>query len=189
MRCFIAIDIEQHIRDALAKLQDELAAAAALKRKEAKWVAPEAIHLTLRFLGEVADPQIPQICRLLEAIADRHKSFSIDVQSVGSFGGKNPRVLWVGAGLQSSNLRQLQKDLEEGLIDLGWPKEAKEFTGHLTLCRIKTAAAGRSLLQVIQPYATIDLGQMTVEAVCLYQSQLTPTGPIYTLLCKYPLRR
>ncbi len=188
MRCFISIDIDEQIRKALANLLDELQGKADIKRSDAKWVNPETIHLTLKFLGEIKDEQVVDICNITGEVAGRHKAFELDVESVGHFGGRSARILWVGTGQNSDKLLQLQEDLEQQLDLAGWPKEARKFSGHLTLCRIRNTRAGVKLAQMISEYKDFKLGTMPADSVSVYQSQLTPKGPIYTVLGKYELQ-
>ena len=182
MRCFIAIDIDEQIRKAIAKLQDELRGKADIKRSDVKWVNPETIHLTLKFLGEIKDEQAVDVCNITGDVASRHKSFELDIESVGHFGGRSARILWVGTGQNSDKLLQLQEDLEQQLDLAGWPREARKFSGHLTLCRIRNARAGIKLAQMVSEYKDFKLGTMPADSVSVYQSQLTPEGPIYTVL-------
>jgi 2'-5' RNA ligase len=188
MRCFIAININEQIRKALAKLQNDLQSKVDIKRSDAKWVNPETIHLTLKFLGEIKDEQIVDVCNITGDVAGRHKSFGLDIESVGHFGGRSARVLWVGTGQNSDKLLQLQEDIEQQLDLVGWPREARKFSGHLTLCRIRNAGAGFKLAQMISEYKDFKLGTMPADSVSVYQSQLMPKGPIYTVLGKYELQ-
>lgn len=188
MRCFIAIDIDEQIRKALAGLQDELRGKADIKRSDAKWVNPETIHLTLKFLGEIKDEQAVDVCNITRDVASRHESFDLDVELVGHFGGRSARVLWVGIGHNCDNLLQLQEDLEQYLDLAGWPRETRNFSGHLTLCRIRNARAGVKLAQLALEYKDFKLGIMPADSVSVYQSQLTPKGPIYTVLGNYKLQ-
>jgi 2'-5' RNA ligase len=188
MRCFIAIDIDEQIRKALANLQEELQDKADIKRSDAKWVNPDNIHLTLKFLGEIKDEQTVDICNITDDVVSRHKNFELDIESVGHFGGKSARVLWVGTGQNINKLLQLQQDLEQQLDEAGWPKEARKFSGHLTLCRIRNARAGAKLAQLAREYKDFKLGTMPADSVSVYQSQLTPQGPIYTVLGRYELQ-
>jgi len=188
MRCFIAIDIDQKIREGLAILQNKLQSAADVKKSDVKWVDPDAMHLTLKFLGEIKDDQLAGVCNITKDVAARHKNFELDVESVGHFGGRSARVLWVGVGLDCDNLLQLQNDLEEKLSLAGWPKEAREFTGHLTLCRIRNSKAGIELAELAEKYKDYKLGTMLADSLSVYQSQLTPQGPIYTVLGNYKLQ-
>jgi 2'-5' RNA ligase len=188
MRCFIAIDIDEQIRKNLARLQDELMDKADIKRSDAKWVNPENIHLTLKFLGEIKDEQVVDVCKITGDVAGRHESFELNVESVGHFGGKSARVLWVGTGQNIDKLVQLQEDLEQQLDLAGWPRETRKFSGHLTLCRIRNTRAGIRLAQLAKDYEDFKLGTMAADSVSVYQSQLMPQGPIYTVLGKYELK-
>ncbi|MHC4204533.1 MAG: RNA 2',3'-cyclic phosphodiesterase [Planctomycetota bacterium] len=188
MRCFIAINIDEQIRKALARLQNELQGKADIKRSDAKWVNPENIHLTLKFLGEIKDEQVVEVCNITGDVAGRHESFELGVESVGHFGGRSARVLWVGTGQNCEKLLQLQQDLEQQLDLAGWPREARKFSGHLTLCRIRNARAGIKLARMISEHKDFKLGTMPADSVSVYQSQLTPQGPIYTVLGNYRLR-
>ena len=188
MRCFIAIDISDRIRAALSDLQNQIASKAKVKKSDVKWVRPEAMHLTLKFLGEIKDEQSVDICNITREVASRHKSFDLDIDSVGYFGGRSARVLWVGAGHDCENLLQLQNDLEQQLASAGWPKETRKFSGHLTLCRVRNSKAGFKLAQMVKEYADLHLGTMPADSVTVYQSELTPQGPIYTSLGNYALQ-
>ncbi len=187
MRLFIAIDIDEKNKAALSGLQKQLISKADIRKSDAKWVRSEIIHLTLKFLGEVKDQRIARICDIVKDVVTRHRNFELDVESVGYFGGQKTRVLWIGAGSGRDNLLELQKDLEEQLASAGWPKEARKFSGHLTLCRIRNPQAGVKLAEISEDYKDFKLGTVPVDSVSVYQSQLTPTGPVYTLLGNYKL--
>lgn len=188
MRCFIAIDIDEQIRKSLAKLQNDLRDKADVHKGDVKWVNPDAIHLTLKFLGEIKDEQAVDVCNIAKDVAGRHQSFDLEVEQVGHFGGASARVLWVGAGQNCNDLSGLQQDLEEQLDLAGWPKEGRKFSAHLTLCRVRNSKAGTKLAQLIRPYSDYKLGTMPADSVSVYQSQLTPEGPIYTVLGNYRLQ-
>ncbi|MFZ0034058.1 MAG: RNA 2',3'-cyclic phosphodiesterase [Sedimentisphaerales bacterium] len=188
MRCFIAVDINEKIRSALGDLQKRLQNGVDVKRSDLKWVDPRNIHLTLKFLGEIKDAKVVEVCNIVKAVADRHKSFELDVESVGHFGGKIAKVLWVGTGKGGGNLLELQEDVEKSLALAGWPQETREFAGHLTLCRIRNPAAGVKLAQAGEDYKDFKLGTMPADSISVYQSELEPTGPIYTLLGNYKLQ-
>ena len=188
MRVFIAIDIGDKIRKQLGDLQQQLIDTADIKKSDAKWVKPENIHLTLKFLGEIEDERAVEVCNIAGDVAGKHNSFELNVESVGCFGGRSARILWVGAGEGDDNLLGFQKDLEGQLALAGWPKETREFSGHLTLCRIRNPKAGLKLAQISEDYRNFKLGTISAEAVSVYQSRLTPTGPVYTLLANYKLQ-
>jgi 2'-5' RNA ligase len=188
MRCFIAIDIDEQIRKALGNLQNELRGKANIKKSDIKWVNPGNIHLTLKFLGEIKDEQVVDVCNIAGEVASRHKSFELDIQSVGYFGGRSARILWVGAGQDCDNLLQLQEDLDRQLDSAGWPREARKFSGHLTLCRIRNTKAGIKLARITEEYKDYKLGTIPVDSLSVYESRLTPKGPVYTVLGNYQLQ-
>jgi 2'-5' RNA ligase len=188
MRCFIAIDIDEKIRSALSDLQQQLQDGVDVKKGDVNWVNPNNIHLTLKFLGEIKDEKVVEVCNIVRAVAARHESFELEIGSVGHFGGKSAKVLWVGTGKGQENLLELQEDIEKSLALAGWPQETREFAGHLTLCRIRKLAAGVKLAQMSEDYKDFKLGTMPADSVSVYQSQLEPTGPVYTLLGNYKLQ-
>jgi 2'-5' RNA ligase len=188
MRVFIAIDIDEQIRKALGSLQNELRSKVDIKKSDVKWVNPDNIHLTLNFLGEIKDVQAVDVCNITKEVAGRHESFELALETVGHFGGRSARVLWVGTGQNSDNLLQLQGDLEEQLASAGWPKETRKFSGHLTLCRVRNSKAGVKLAQMTEGYKDFKLGTISADSVSVYQSQLTPKGPVYTVLGNYKLQ-
>ena len=188
MRCFIAIDIDEKIRAALGNLQQRLQNKADIKRSDVKWVRPEAMHLTLKFLGEVKDQKVVEVCNIVKDVAAGHKSFELDIERLGCFGGRRPKVLWVGTGAGSDNLCRLAKELEKQLALAGWPEDTRDFSGHLTLCRIRSPSAGVELVQISEQYKDFKLGTISADSVSVYQSQLTPTGPVYTVLGDYELQ-
>ncbi len=188
MRVFIAIDIDQAVRKGLAKLQSEMLDKVDIKKSDAKWVNPKIMHLTLKFLGEINDVQMVDVCNITKEVASRHKRFNIDVETVGFFGGRSARVLWVGAGQDSKNLLQLQENLEQSLASAGRPPETRKFSGHLTLCRVRNSGAGVKLARLTEEYKDYKLGAMPADSLCVYQSELTSSGPVYMVLGNYELQ-
>jgi len=188
MRVFIAIDIDEQIRKALGSLQNELRSKVDTKKSDVKWVNPDNMHLTLNFLGEIKDQEAVDVCNITKEVASRHENFELDVETVGHFGDRSARVLWIGTGQNCENLLQLQSDLEQRLASAGWPKETRKFSGHLTLCRVRNSKAGVKLAQMTEEYKDFKLGTIPADSVSVYQSQLTPKGPIYTVLGNYKLQ-
>jgi len=186
MRCFIAIDIDDNIRTQIDRLQRELREKTGLTRPDVKWVDPALIHLTLKFLGEFRDADIIKVCKIAAGVAGTHKGFSISVSKVGSF-GPAARVLWVGID-RNDALLTLQKGLDEQLSQAGWAGDKKQFAGHLTLCRIKKPQAGRILKEFIKDYSDLSLGSLPVDSICVYKSDLTSSGPIYTVVARSSLQ-
>jgi len=188
MRVFIAIDIDEATKKAIQELQQELASKVDIRKSDVKWVRPDAIHLTLKFLGEIKDESVVEVCRIVEEAVKGHKSFDIELETVGYFGGRSARVLWVGCGAGSDKLLRLQEDTELRLADAGWPKEQRKFTGHLTLCRVRNSSAGVKLARVTDACKDRKVGVIEADSVVVYQSRLHPTGPVYTQLGNYKLQ-
>jgi len=187
MRVFVAIDIDPEIKEAMARFQRRLASEAGIDERDVKWVRPQAMHLTLKFLGEITDQQLVEVCRAVEEATEGHKSFEMEIETVGYFGGRSARVLWVGTGRGSQELGLLQQDIEQRLVKSGWPAEQRRFTAHLTVCRIKNARAGEKLVRLADAYKDLKLGTTQAEAVTVYESRLRPGGPVYTVLGNYAL--
>ena len=188
MRLFIAIDIDDKVRNALSNLQRQVQNQVDIRRNDVKWVNPENIHLTLKFLGEVKDDEVARLCNTIKAVADRFENFDLEIQQLGHFGGKSARVLWVGTGTGSNNLCELAKELEKQLAQAQWPKENRDYAGHLTICRVKNTSAGFKLAKICEDYKDFKAGTIEVDTIRLYQSQLTTTGPIYTAIGNFKLQ-
>ncbi|MBL7215440.1 MAG: RNA 2',3'-cyclic phosphodiesterase [Phycisphaerae bacterium] len=186
MRLFVAIDIEPHVRIRIRQIQNRLAQTLDLSDKQVKWVHPEQIHLTLKFLGDVKDALLTQVCDIVKRTAAEFESFDVEVKGLGVF-GQPARIVWAGTSA-CPPMAQLQAELENRFSELGWDPENRPFTGHLTLCRVKNASAGRKLADAIEPYKNEPLGLVGVTEVVLYQSQLTSAGPLYTAVCRAALK-
>lgn len=203
MRVFIAIDIDDKTRKAIADLQRQIASkVSSVKQGDLKWVEPNNIHLTLKFLGEITDEQLEEVKEIVNTVAQAHNKFTLDIESVGSFGGRSAKVVWVGVsewhGLPArentakmavpQELLALQKDLDDLLEQAGYPKEEREFSAHLTLCRVNHPIAGLKVGEALPQFSHLRLGSIAADAIYIYQSQLTPQGPIYTMLSDFKLR-
>lgn len=188
MRVFVAIDIDEQTRAALGNLQRKLSDEFDIRPQHVKWTQPEAIHLTLKFLGSVKDKDIAGVCDAVRLAAQSHKSFRLELESVGCFGGKSARVLWAGTTKGTDKLKKLQQDIEKQLALLGLPEEKRDFHGHLTLCRIKNYKAGMILANAAEEYKDSRFGSIVADSVVVYESKLTSAGPIYTALDTCMLR-
>jgi 2'-5' RNA ligase len=91
-----------------------------INKGDVKWVNPDVMHMTLKFLGEIKDAQVVDVCNITKEVASQHKNFELEVETVGYFGGRSARVLWIGTGQNCENLLQLQSGLEQELASAGW---------------------------------------------------------------------
>lgn len=189
MRTFIAIELPQEIKDSLSNLQGQLKASGA----DAKWVEPQNIHLTLKFLGERDVKLIEKIIQILEGVAEEKKSFQIRISSLGAFPKPNaPRVIWVGVDKGDSETKEIAKELEEKIAKIGIPKENRPFSSHITIGRIRSALNRERLVQDLNNLQH-KFGQETLEflvtKITLFKSTLTPKGPIYEVLKEANLKK
>jgi len=188
IRAFIAIELPQRVKDELARLEEELRAG---RETFVKWVAPGGIHLTLKFLGNVAGERVHAISDAIAGVASGTSPFGLRIEGVGAFPNlRAPRVVWVGVGGDLDSLRALQKGIDRALLPLGFAIEGREFSPHLTLGRVRETASPSerhdlgSYIGSVQVKAT---PAVEVRSVNLMRSQLTPRGAIYSCLAALPL--
>jgi 2'-5' RNA ligase len=187
MRLFIAIDIDEDVRKAVAKLQQNFKNG--LKNQHGlKWVSPELMHLTLKFLGETDENRIDEVGDAVEVACADKKAFQFSLTIVGTF-GRPVSVLWLGSEKPSDELAKLAGDIEEALEELGFEKEQRPFSTHLTLARVKGKGVDKNLYQLLKDYTQVKIPPILADSVCLYKSQLTPNGPVYTLLKEIKLKK
>ena len=176
-RLFVAIPLPESIRTQLSLLQSGL--------QGARWIKPENIHLTLKFLGNVSETNLEVLKKLLESRVSDCDRFDISVGEMGAFPStRRPRVVWVK--VQSPDqLLNLQRSIEEGTTRLGYAQEKRTFMPHLTLGRVSRNAAPeevRQLSDLLDSTQVGFLGAMRVQSVHLFQSDLQPGGAVYTRL-------
>lgn len=181
-RLFIAIEVPPQVKaiaaGAKALLEQEV--------KEARWVAPDNVHLTLRFLGDCPDEQVESISAgLRQAITDK-AVFHCETTSFGTFpGGKHARILWLGVEA-APELMQVYDNVGNALRELGFDSEERPFRPHITLARLKRPR----FIDIGLIDSKIDTKQLiNIEAVTLFAARLAPTGAVYESLAKIGLRQ
>lgn len=186
LRTFIAIDLGKTIRDRCLALQETLARGGA----EVKWVGEENVHLTLLFLGEVEDRELPALCQAVADCCVSHSPFGLGVETVGCFPNpRRPRIVWVGIGAGSGEVCALHDALEAPLLELGcYRREERAYTPHITLGRVKSERSTAALSMALARQANWRGGETEVREVRVLSSELTPQGPIYTVLSRAKLR-
>ncbi|RME47375.1 MAG: RNA 2',3'-cyclic phosphodiesterase [Chloroflexi bacterium] len=189
IRSFIAIELAEELLSGLMKVQDELRADE--WTDEVRWVRPEGIHLTLKFLGNVPAVRIEAIGDGVARAVAGIRPFTVTAEGLGVFPNwRRPRVIWVGVGGDTDQLLALQERVEQAMAELGFEPEGRRFHPHLTLGRVnQRAGAGyqRRLGEALQAHSVEMVGQMLVDRVSLMRSQLHPKGAVYTQLGVYPL--
>jgi RNA 2',3'-cyclic 3'-phosphodiesterase len=194
MRVFIALDIDDAIRARLETFLDDVRGFAPV----ARWVRPESMHVTLKFVGEKSAEGVDEIRQTLETV--QADAFEISFRGCGFFPtSKAPRVFWVGiaAGLE---LRALATSVDHATAAVGVPKEEHEFSPHLTLARrggsgVPGSRKGdgsnpvfRRLQEKLAAMPALEFGTMTAREFFLYRSQLMPGGSRYTKIAGFELR-
>ena len=179
MRAFIAIELNSAIKDELTKVQSELKSSGA----DLKRVDPKAMHLTLKFLGEVSDDKIEEVKDILNRVSSQHSKFELSLFKLGGFPTlKVPRVIWVGLDKGCSQAEAIAGELEEALTQIGFAKEKKSFSAHLTLGRVRSNKGKQKLLKMIDALVFKPSASSTVDKITLFQSKLTTQGAIHTPL-------
>jgi 2'-5' RNA ligase len=160
-----------------------------LKRHNAdvKWVTPENLHLTLKFLGSTADNVLPRIGESLATLASSYRPFSMKVTGTGVFPrSRNPKVIWVGIE-SSDTLAKMKRDIEKAMASFGYQEEDKEFRPHLTIGRVRSQRGMISTINALNTYEGKNFGTVPVDRIRLMKSELKPEGPEYTCLYDVPL--
>jgi 2'-5' RNA ligase len=185
-RTFIAVNIGPEIRHAAAALQQDLTAVS----PAARWVEPESLHITLAFLGDVNDREIPALCATVAAAVKPLPPFTLAVAGLGAFPTpRRPKTIWAGITEGRDELIAIQAALIEPLESLGvYRREDRGFTPHLTLGRIKSEEGDSPLAGEIPKRAAWTAGRADVSDVIIYGSERRRTGPEYTVLGRAALR-
>jgi 2'-5' RNA ligase len=187
IRAFIAVDIPDDIRAAVADAQARLKRAHVAVK--VSWTKIDNVHLTLQFLGHVEEATIGRISQALAALTERHAAFDIPVRGVGAFpNAKSPRVLWVGCDDVDGKLKTLARAVQSEMEQFGFEPEHREFSAHLTLGRIKFPKPDTALTRALDSIKNQDFGTMRVEAIHLFESRLHPEGSIYSKLSSHGLK-
>lgn len=176
MRAFIAIDLtSDEVRKKLVEVQDRIARTRSAK---IKFVEPENLHITLKFLGEINEEQAKEIGKILEDIAKKYKKHDVKVKGVGVFPGYNyVRVIWTGIE-NDEIIKKIAGDVERAMRELGFKRD-REFVSHITIGRVKYVKDKVELMLVLKELANEEFGSFRVETIELKKSTLTPKGPIY----------
>ncbi|MBC7232397.1 MAG: RNA 2',3'-cyclic phosphodiesterase [Chloroflexi bacterium] len=189
IRTFVAIELDNTLKDILRQVQEELKRAAIARI--GRWVAPDGIHLTLKFLGNISPERVPEITQAIERGCHSFAPFTISLSQPGFFpNARRLRVVWVGVDGEVETLLQLQRSVESALNAIGFPPEKRGFQPHLTLARIRDYARPNEREEMAKRIAAVQVdtsASMLVREVHLIRSDLRPTGAVYTRLSTVPL--
>jgi 2'-5' RNA ligase len=186
LRAFIAVEIDPAVRRAIDGVIDALRGPQA----DVKWVEFQNRHITLQFLGDVAEEETARIGEAIAAAAAGVTTFELHVRGAGAFPSLGrPRTLWLGCEKGEAQLSDLQRRIAVALAKIGYKPEARRFQAHLTIGRVRGGGPALGELgQLARQYAEFDAGHTEVRQVTLFSSQLGPQGPKYTPLSVAELR-
>jgi 2'-5' RNA ligase len=178
VRAFVAIELSDEVRESLRAAQDRLRMSTA----RLNLVDPALAHITLKFLGEVEEERIGAVKDALRGV--RGRAYALTVGGVGGNNPRRPRVVWCAVDDGGETVR-LAERVEKALGPLGFPRETRAFTPHVTLARVKDFDP--SLLEAVRDRAATGMGTCTIDHIALKKSTLTPKGPVYETLLEVPL--
>lgn len=184
MRCFIAIELPEAVKSTLSGIEEELKKS----RADVRWVKPDNVHLTLKFFGNIEDKKTEKIIEIMENICSQYAPFAIEIKGMGTFPNiKSPRVLWVGIE-GNDTLKTLQEEIENKMESIGFEREDRAFTAHLTLGRFRTSIEKEGLLKAVKLHEKDTfVGTINVQSLSLIRSDLHPEGARYTKIIEVPL--
>jgi 2'-5' RNA ligase len=186
LRCFVAIDLAPAVREAVARAQAELRRLA--PRADVRWVDPASLHLTLKFLGEVPPARVDAIAAALAVVAGEHAPLVLRAAGLGAFrSARRARVLWAGITAGITELVRLAAGVDDALAGLGFARESRPFTGHVTLARVRSPRETAPLAGALEAASERELGAWRAAEVVLYRSYLRPSGAVYEALARCPL--
>ncbi len=181
MRLFVALDLNEQVRTAIANFSEELRRAC----PSAKWVRVEGMHVTLKFIGWIADERLVAIQQGLTEVRSAGAA-ELHFRGAGFFPNeKRPGVLWIGVAA-SPNVAELAAEIEARLEPLGIAREKREFRPHLTLARFDAPHGIDPLLKILRDIGEVDFGTVRTTEFYLYQSELLRGGAKYTRVASFP---
>ncbi|MBI4680001.1 MAG: RNA 2',3'-cyclic phosphodiesterase [Nitrospirae bacterium] len=177
MRCFIAIELPEAVKSTLSGIEEDLKKSKA----DVRWVKPDNIHLTLKFFGNIEEKKTEKIIEIMENICNQYAPFTIEIKGMGTFPNiKSPRVLWVGIE-GNDTLKTLQEEIENKMESIGFEREDRAFTAHLTLGRFRSSIEKEGLLKAVKLHEKDTfVGSINVQSLSLIRSDLHPEGARYT---------
>ncbi len=179
LRMFIAIPIPPLLGEWLHDIQAQLGSTTS----DVRWVKVANVHLTLRFLGDIASQQVQIIAGAMDRCLATRAPFRLAAGGVGVFPNlQRARVIWVGLDGDTNELSAMQAELESALARIGFKREQRPFRPHLTIGRVRRRIAPRTLRTALQPLSKMASGAFWADRLVLYRSTLKPSGAAYTAL-------
>lgn len=188
VRLFVACEVPEDVKESIGIVIDDLRAKSG---NDVRWIRPDGVHVTLKFLGEVPVKRLPAIKLAIQEAVVGHSPFELEFSNIGTFGGREGlRLMWVGIAGDVLRLEALVRAVNAALKVVGFEPERRPFRPHLTLGRVRDEISTRRRAQI-----EVDVGKMSVPPsswrtmqVSLMRSRLTTQGAMYDVLATFPLR-
>ena len=175
IRTFIALELPEELKKSLGRFLSGLRERA----PGVKWVRPESIHLTLKFLGDIGADAVPAVGGALESASRGAGAFSFEAAGIGAFpNSRNPKVVWAGMRIDD-RLREFQQLLDAALAGIGIAREERPFAPHVTLGRLRDGRARKSVAELIERHGAERFGRFTADRLVFFKSELKPAGPVH----------
>ena len=176
MRLFVAVTLSDDVRAALTDAQNRLRETC----QGVRWIPARQLHVTLRFLGEVPDPDVTGVAEAVARAASQAKPFTMDLSGCGCFPPRGPvRIVWVGLREEGGALLRCAEAVERELESAGFPRERRPFSAHITIGRVREDRSHGQTRMAVEACAFGPVPQ-AVESITLMSSVLSPKGPTYT---------
>jgi 2'-5' RNA ligase len=188
VRLFIACEVPEDVKMAVGGLIDDLRSRSGTA---VRWIRPEGVHVTLKFLGEVPSKKLPSIKIAMQEAVVRHSPFNLEFSNIGTFGGREGlRIMWIGIAGDVLRLEALVRDVNLALAVVGFEPERRPFRPHLTLGRVRdeVGTRQRAEIEVAVGKTTVPTSAWRTSQVSLMRSRLTRTGAVYDVIATFPLR-
>jgi 2'-5' RNA ligase len=184
IRSFIAVDTASEVKVAIIEVEERLRATNA----DVRWESIEKFHITLKFLGNVEEAKLHSLENRLEEVLSPFSAFNMTYRGVGCFPNQHhPRVVWIGAENEDGTLRRIQETIEGVAGSFGFQREEREFHPHITIGRVK---GSKNLKELVSELGNISFAPhpAVIKEVLLMKSDLKPTGSVYTVIQRFPLK-
>ncbi|MHB9154722.1 MAG: RNA 2',3'-cyclic phosphodiesterase [Endomicrobiales bacterium] len=179
MRIFIAVNLPEDVKEQIERVQETLKKTLV----DVRWVKKEKFHLTLKFLGEVPEEKAAEVVATLSRASRPRQPFTVALKGLGAFPGlRRPRVVWAGIQEGQSELKAVARDIENELEPLGFQKEKREFSGHLTLGRVRSPQNLSALVKKIASLETVEMGSFSARSIEVMISAPGSGGSTYQCL-------
>ena len=187
MRCFVAIDLPAEVRAAVTRAQARLRGDA--PDADVRWTDGEQLHVTVKFLGAVADDRVPAVSSALEAAVGDAPAIALAAVGLGAFPSlRRPRVLWAGLTAGAAELARLAAAIDRALGPLGFPAEGRPFSAHVTIGRVRSPRGAGALAPAVEQAGAVELGSWTASELVLYESRLRSAGALHLSVSRHAMR-